>query len=43
MAGAYKNFDEREFVTFILGNSVLNHSELIHRCDDGRPIYKLWK
>ena len=43
MAGAYANYDEREFVDFILASSVLEHAELVHRCSDGRPVYKLWR
>lgn len=43
MAGAYANYDEREFVDFILSSSVLEHAELVHRCTDGRPVYKLWR
>jgi hypothetical protein len=43
MSGSHVNFDEREFVEFILKNSVLKQAELIHRCEDGRPIYKLWR
>jgi 2-polyprenyl-3-methyl-5-hydroxy-6-metoxy-1,4-benzoquinol methylase len=43
MVGAYVNFDAVEFVEFITTNSVLRHWELIHHCDDGRSIYKLWK
>jgi hypothetical protein len=43
MVGAYANYDERESVDFILSNSVLQRSELVHRCTDGRPIYKLWR
>jgi 2-polyprenyl-3-methyl-5-hydroxy-6-metoxy-1,4-benzoquinol methylase len=41
MNGAYANYDERAFVDFILSNSVLQRSELVHRCSDGRPVYKL--
>lgn len=41
MRGSYRNFDEQQFVDFIISKSVLARSELIHRCDDGRPIYKL--
>lgn len=41
MAGAWRNFDEREFVAFILDHSSLRHAQLLHRCDDGRPIYRL--
>jgi len=43
MKSAYANYDESEFVDFILANSVLQHSELVHRCADGRPVYKLWR
>jgi hypothetical protein len=43
MDAAYANYDEREFVDFILTNSVLRHSQLVHRCTDGRPVYKLWR
>jgi len=43
MDGAYANYDERGFVDFILSNSVLQRSELVHRCTDGRPVYKLWR
>lgn len=43
MAGSFVNFDEQAFVAFILEKSVLNHAELIHRCSDGRPIYRLWR
>jgi hypothetical protein len=41
MNGAYANYDESAFVDFILSNSVLQRSELVHRCTDGRPVYKL--
>ena len=43
MTGAHVNFDEREFVDFVLANSMLNHAELVYRCHDGRPIYRLWR
>ena len=43
MIGAYRNYQEQQFVEFILGRSVLKHSEIIHRCEDGRPIYRLWR
>ena len=43
MAGAYADYDEREFVDFIVASSVLKHAELVHRCTDGRPVYKLWR
>jgi hypothetical protein len=41
MLGAYANFGEQQFVQFILENSCLNRAELIHRCEDGRPMYRL--
>jgi len=43
MGGAYANYDEPGFVDFILSNSMLQRSELVHRCGDGRPVYKLWR
>jgi SAM-dependent methyltransferase len=43
MTGAYRNFPEREFVEFVLANSVLGHAEVVHRCEDRRPIYRLWR
>jgi len=43
MVGAYANFAEQEFVDFILSKSMLNHASLIHRCSDGRPVYRLWR
>jgi hypothetical protein len=43
MVGAYRNFSEQEFVQFIGATSVLRHSEIIHRCDDRRAIYRLWR
>lgn len=43
MAGAYTNFGPDEFVKFILDNSTLRHAEPIHRCSDGRVVYKLWR
>jgi hypothetical protein len=43
MVGAYRNFPEQEFVEFICASSVLRHSEIIHRCDDRRAIYRLWR
>lgn len=43
MSAAYANYDERQFVDFILSSSMLRHSELVHRCTDGRPVYKLWR
>jgi len=43
MIGAHINFNESDFVQFILRHSELNHFELIHRCDDGRPVFRLWR
>jgi hypothetical protein len=43
MGAAYANYDEGQFVDFILSSSMLRHSELVHRCTDGRPVYKLWR
>ena len=41
MQGAYKNYNENEFVQFILDNTVLNRASKIHKCDDGRNVYHL--
>lgn len=41
MSGAFRNYDERQFVDFILRNSCLRRAELLHRCADGRAIYLL--
>jgi hypothetical protein len=43
MIGAFRNLQEQEFVDFVCATSVLKHSELIHRCEDRRPIYRLWR
>jgi hypothetical protein len=43
MRGAFVNFSEDEFVRYILDHSVFTQAELIHRCSDGRPIYRLWR
>jgi hypothetical protein len=43
MQAAYKNYNESEFVQFILDNTSLNNATMIHKCDDGRNIYKLNK
>lgn len=43
MQTAYKNYQEDEFVQFILDNTKLCNSEVIHKCDDGRRIYRLFK
>ena len=43
MIGAYRNYEPNEFVQFVLKYSGFNHSELLGKAEDGRPIYKLWK
>ena len=43
MIGAYRNYGPDEFVHFVLKHSRLNHSELIGKSEDKRPIYKLWR
>lgn len=43
MQTAYKNYNESEFVQFILDNTSLNSATMIHKCDDGRNIYRLNK
>ena len=41
MIGAHVNFDEEEFVQFILAHSSLKHAQRLYRCSDGRAIYQL--
>ena len=43
MMGAYKNYECEEFVDFVLSHSDLNHSKLIGKAEDERPIYMLYK
>jgi len=45
MRNAYANFDNEQFVRFIIKNSCLNKFELITKQIDGRnrPIYKIFK
>lgn len=43
MQGAYRNYDEQAFVEFLLQNSQLDHASMIHACDDGRNLYRLWR
>ncbi len=43
MTGAYRNYEPDEFVQFVLKHTRFNHSELIGKAEDERPIYKLWK
>ena len=41
MVGSYINYNEDEFVSFILQNSMLNKAEFIYLANDNRKIYKL--
>lgn len=43
MRGAFLNFPPEEFVGFILSNSCFNNYKLLGKCEDGRPLYKLWR
>jgi hypothetical protein len=43
MQTAYKNYNEDEFVQFILENTRLGQATMIHKCEDGRNIYRLNK
>jgi hypothetical protein len=45
MQNAYLNYDNKQFVEFIINHSCLNEYELINKKSDGanRPIYKLYK
>ncbi len=43
MAAAYKNYGSEEYIDFILRHSKLNHSKLIGKAEDGRPIFILYK
>ncbi len=45
MQNAYLNYDNKQFVEFIINNSCLNEYALINKTSDGanRPIYKLYK
>ena len=43
MVNAYRNYEPEEFVQFVLKSSGFNHSKLIGKAEDERPIYKLWK
>jgi 2-polyprenyl-3-methyl-5-hydroxy-6-metoxy-1,4-benzoquinol methylase len=42
MKGAFKNFDEKEFVDFVLENTRLNTAKSIGKASDGRTLYKLF-
>ena len=41
MKRSYENYNECDFVAYIIANTSLTHSEKIYTCDDGRNIYKL--
>ena len=43
MEGAFRNLSPEEFVDFILQNSCLRYHKEIGRCEEGRPVYKLWR
>lgn len=43
MAGAFANFAPEQFVQFIMENSRLTKFRLIGYCENGRPLYKLWR
>lgn len=43
MIQSYLNFEEQQFVDFILQNSMFKYNKIIHRCKDGRHIYKIWR
>jgi len=37
----YKNYDQKQFVEFLIPNSCLNEAKHLVRTNDGRAIYKL--
>lgn len=41
MNGAFVNYQEQEFVDFILANTQLKNASVIFGCEDGRNLYKL--
>lgn len=43
MAGAYKKYSCDEVVKFVLMHSNLNHSRLIGKAEDKRPIYMMYR
>lgn len=43
MKNAFVNFNPEEFIDFITSNSCLKNYRLIGKCEDERPIYRLWK
>jgi len=42
MQNAFRNFNNKEFVEFIINNSCLNHFKQIGFAEDGRRLYKIW-
>ena len=42
MVGAYRNFQEDDFLTFLSSQTGLSKRELIHIAKDGRKIYRLF-
>jgi hypothetical protein len=43
MRGSYLNFSPQEFVDFIISNSCLNNYKPLGKCEEGKPIFKLWR
>jgi len=43
MEGSFINFSPEEFTAFIMENSCFNQCQLIGKCEEDRPIYKLWR
>lgn len=39
----YRNYDEEEFVSFVIEHSRFTSRKLLGRAKDGRAIYKLWR
>lgn len=42
MEGAYRNYNEEEFVNFVSQHTGLTNRKKLGAAADGRPIYKLW-
>jgi hypothetical protein len=43
MAGAFVNFTPELFVQFILDHSRFDKFKVVGQCENGRPLYKLWR
>ena len=43
MEGAFRNYSEEEFVSFIIEHTGLNCWEKLGVASDGRPLFKLWR